>query len=402
MVLAAAVVLALLLGGGVVGAALLAGGGDGEAAPPPTSAPEGGMEAAAPTTEPSDTDLVELHGDAVWKVEVAGCGEEGSGSAWAIDAHHLVTNAHVASIDSSPVVRSRGGRAQDGTVVGLSEELDLAVIEVDTAMPATLAWADTGDLAEGERVLGLGYPIPGAFAATPGSLLSFEVEGSERVAVRTDAALDAGNSGGPLLTASGEVAGLVTYLDTEGYQQVAVARTADHLGAAVDEMVAATGEVPVNCSRLEAAPPPVTEPPPIVEPEPEPEPLPEPTLPPIPTLPPTTTVPCPTGAPTVTVDAADAVQESPEYSPEWWSISVRGTVRNDTSASITVGMVDITVDGVPGTHLGFVDAFELRPGEASPFSADLYVDSASPPGGASATMNGWGWADWDFSDCGTA
>jgi S1-C subfamily serine protease len=57
-------------------------------------------------------------GDAVWRVDTEGCGWLGSGSAFAIDRRHLVTNHHVTANDTSPVVRSREGKRLQGRVIG--------------------------------------------------------------------------------------------------------------------------------------------------------------------------------------------------------------------------------------------------------------------------------------------
>ena len=350
------------------------------------------------TTEPEPTpltpaELVQVHAPAVWRVDVAGCLEEGHGSAWAIDSRHLVTNAHVVAIDSQPTLVSRDGKEISGTVIGRSDDLDIAVIEADTDLPATLDWASTDDLGEGQEVLGLGYPLTGDFAATPGSIVSFLTDENVRVAVRTDAALDFGNSGGPLLTGDGRVAGVTTLVVSAGIQSVPHAFTQAALASTVDGMIAAPTAVEQDCGDLLL--PTAPEPPPEVPsytPPPMPEPLPIPT---------TTTVPCPTGRPTVTVDRAIATQDMPEYSPEYWTIEVSGTVRNDTSANIRVGTIDVHLAGDPSPHMAFTDSYELRPGHATTFSTRLYVTSAGEPGGATASLDGWSWADWDHYGCGT-
>jgi S1-C subfamily serine protease len=59
----------------------------------------------------------------------------------------------------------------------------------------------------------LGYPAPALdFSVTPGSILSFQLEGGDREAIRTDGAPGKGNSGGPALDRTGAVAGVVTQM----------------------------------------------------------------------------------------------------------------------------------------------------------------------------------------------
>ena len=66
----------------------------------------------------SDTDLASRFGDAVYRIEVNGCGVTGSGTAFAVDEHHLVTAGHVIAVDSAPKLRSRTGQVLNGRVVG--------------------------------------------------------------------------------------------------------------------------------------------------------------------------------------------------------------------------------------------------------------------------------------------
>lgn len=376
-----------------------------------------GFDAASPsttvattTTAPSgpltDAELVAEVSGAVWRVEVSGCGVEGGGTAWAIDDRHLVTNAHVVNIDPSPTLVSRSGERRSGEVIGMKGDPDLAVIRVGEDLPQFLAWADTDDLQEGERVVGFGYPAPaGDFAVAPGTAVSFQTERGERIAVRTDAALDRGNSGGPLVTEDGAVAGLITEMqDADTFQLVPLAFTAAHLGDGVTGMIDAPAVVERDCELFDegppvdpdvpSPPPPPTSPPPVVD-------LPEEPAyePPAYEPPTTTTVPCPTGRPSVTVTSVEAVQDMPDYLPESWTVTIRGTIANDASASIYTGTVDVSIGGT--SSLAFPDSFELRPGATSTFSTTAWIDSAGRPGNATAVMNGWSWSDWDVSDCGT-
>ncbi|MCZ7531745.1 MAG: trypsin-like peptidase domain-containing protein [Acidimicrobiia bacterium] len=60
-------------------------------------------------------------------------------------------------------------------VVGWDEETDVAVLEVDDELPVALGWADTEALAEGQRIVSLGYPAPATdFSATTGGIVSFQ------------------------------------------------------------------------------------------------------------------------------------------------------------------------------------------------------------------------------------
>jgi S1-C subfamily serine protease len=355
--------------------------------------------------ELSDQELVQQVQGAVWRVDTAGCGYEGTGTAWAIDARHLVTNAHVVAHDPNPSIVSVGGRELGATVVGIGSQDDVAVLKVTEDLPATLAWADTSELEEGQHVVGLGFPVPGTdFSASPGTIVSFQSEGGLRAAIRTDAALDHGNSGGPLVTSEGEVAGVTTELadNSRGVQVVPVAYTADALSEAVDAMIELPVDGVVDCSWIDGdiEYPELPEYPiegdegvaPYIEPDYYAD-LPDIT---------TTTVACPTGSPTVSVTDVSANRWSEEYAPTTWDITVRGTIKNDASATVYINGLDVKIDGVQGTTYGYAESSALRAGEATPFEAVAYsVESSGPPETARIADLSWDWEGYEFYDCGT-
>jgi S1-C subfamily serine protease len=126
----------------------------------------------------------------------------------------------------------RGGSFVTARVVAVDLEKDLALLRVpmDTTSLGThspLKWADSSVLRSGDRVIAVGYPYSGesvvgpdvrrpALTVTSGivSALHRRADGTELI--QTDAALNPGNSGGPLLNDRGELAGVVGFSVT-GY-----------------------------------------------------------------------------------------------------------------------------------------------------------------------------------------
>jgi S1-C subfamily serine protease len=208
------------------------------------------------TTEPSPLvftaeELAAEFGSAVWLVESFGCGELYTGTAFAIDEHHLVTNHHVVANSTRPNLVDRTGERVSGTVIGWSERPDLAIIAVDEPLDLWLEWAPTDELREGQPLVALGYPVPATdFTATPGSILSFQSRTGMREAIRTDAALDRGNSGGPALDSRGRVVGVVTEMapNLGGFQLVPLIFTHSILADLIDEFTSAPSEPTVDCS----------------------------------------------------------------------------------------------------------------------------------------------------------
>ncbi len=154
-------------------------------------------------------------------VTVAGSDRTGSGFL-VDDRGHVVTNAHVIG-DDREVQVSIGGRRLTATVRGVEPSVDVAVLALGEPVGdiAPLAFADA-DPRVGDPVVAIGAPF-----GLQGSLSTGIVSGLRRQinapngfaitgVVQTDAALNPGNSGGPLLDLSGRVIGVATQIASEG------------------------------------------------------------------------------------------------------------------------------------------------------------------------------------------
>ena len=241
-----------LIVGVIVGVVVVSGSGDQAATPTTTD------HAPSPTSDPAPLsytaeELASTFGDAVWRVDSLGCDELWTGTAFAIDPHHLVTNHHVVANSTRPSLRSREGDRLSGTVIGWSERPDVAVIRVDSELDQWLEWATPEQLREGQSLVALGYPVPArAFTATPGSILSFQARTGIREAIRTDAALDRGNSGGPALDSQGRVIGVVTEMapNMSGFQLIPLIFTYDALDELIRGFLADPSEPEVDCDTM--------------------------------------------------------------------------------------------------------------------------------------------------------
>jgi hypothetical protein len=397
------------------------------------------VSATAPsssTTAPAardltDAELAALYGDAVYRVDAGACEGYSGGSAFAIDPHHLVTNMHVVALDQTPEVVSRSGQRHPARVVGATFDPDVAVLEVADALPQTLEFAPASSLQEGQRIVALGFPVPEQdFAVATGGIVSFQVRDGRRTAIRTDAAVDHGNSGGPALTTRGQVVGVVTALELGTVQPLALAFSYEALGAHVRDAIEgdADNEV-VDCDQIESYIDdliedyydpddlPELEPPDVAAPAPLPD---AGTLPPIPgapePLPPSDDrepgslpeppevpeAPCPTGSPTAVVDSVDAflVSDGSDGSLPAYDAVVAGTVRNDGTAAIAVRSVDVAVNGTYGAVPGFADlgGQQLEPGGSTSFSVSVSsVESDAPP--TATALADWSWADPQAVNC---
>ncbi len=231
-------------------------GGEPSGSEEPEAKPELEPSPEAPTPEPAaDYDaqeLAERFGDAVWQVEAEGCDAVFTGTAFAVSETQLVTNWHVTSVTATPTLRSRDGQQQmDATVVGWSVDPDVALLEVDAPLDLYLDWMDADELAFGQSLVALGYPAPdGEFTVTPATIMSFQTDGGRREAIRADGLLDKGNSGGPALTSSGQVAGVATEMEfTGGFQLIPLIYTHDHLRDELASIEDDAAGVEVDCAQ---------------------------------------------------------------------------------------------------------------------------------------------------------
>jgi putative serine protease PepD len=132
------------------------------------------------------------------------------------DEGHIVTNQHVVDGAESVSVQLWNGDSYEATVVGSDPSTDLAVLEIDA--PASvlepLTLGDSGELAVGDGVVAIGSPLGLEETVTTGivSALHRQMEAPNGFtindSIQTDAAINHGNSGGPLLNLQGEVIGV--------------------------------------------------------------------------------------------------------------------------------------------------------------------------------------------------
>jgi S1-C subfamily serine protease len=133
---------------------------------------------------------------------------------------HILTNNHVVTLDDNTTATSvtvdlPDGKSVPATVVGTDPQTDLAVLQVGSADRSGLQpiqWADPSSIAVGEQVVAIGYALDlgGAPTVTTGVVSAVnrsipEQNAEISGAIQTDAAVNPGNSGGPLLDLDGKV-----------------------------------------------------------------------------------------------------------------------------------------------------------------------------------------------------
>jgi S1-C subfamily serine protease len=144
------------------------------------------------------------------------CGRSSTGSGFVVAPDRVVTNAHVVAGVERPLVELPGVAAREGTIVYFDPIDDLAVIAVEGLAAEPLPFAPT--LGAGAPAVVQGYPLGGPFTMVAAGVLStgtapvpdiYDESAAPREIYDLRAAVRPGNSGGPLLTEDGAVAGVV-------------------------------------------------------------------------------------------------------------------------------------------------------------------------------------------------
>lgn len=145
--------------------------------------------------------------------------EEGSGSGWVLDQQgHIVTNHHVISGSDSIEVTLSDGDSYRARVVGADPANDIAVIKIDAPAEALfpVRIGESSNLKVGQKAFAIGNPFGLERTMTVGIISSLNRSlrsKSRRMMkgiIQLDAALNQGNSGGPLLDNSGSLIGMNT------------------------------------------------------------------------------------------------------------------------------------------------------------------------------------------------
>ena len=203
------------------GAAVLAGLAgcnttSGETAPGGTTPAETSTPSSETDPEPeADSEYARAYRQTIESVVLVET-DQGQGTGFMFDDSHVVTNAHVVGAASESEVRFNTGEWSTGEVVGTDPDSDLAAIAVDDVPPSAtpLQFAEAGATI-GQKVVAIGNPYD-----LNGSLTTGVVSGTDRSipaptgfsipdAIQTDAPVNPGNSGGPLVSLDGRVVAVI-------------------------------------------------------------------------------------------------------------------------------------------------------------------------------------------------
>lgn len=160
-----------------------------------------------------------------------GANGEGQGSGFIIDPDgYIITNEHVVRNAETLMVQFSNGELADASIVGVDPPTDLAVLKVTGADLPALEWADSDRLQMGNLVWAVGSPFGLENSITFGIVSSTSRRSQSGVTGNTpyqeffqsDAAVNPGNSGGPMVNLSGQVVGVNTAILGRSYRGVSL------------------------------------------------------------------------------------------------------------------------------------------------------------------------------------
>lgn len=157
------------------------------------------------------------------------------GSGFAIGENCIVTNAHVIENVHSITLTSYEGDKYTASLLGIDEDKDIAVLIIKDASFPYLKMANLSTVKIGDDIYAIGAPKGMAYTLTKGTVSAKERIVENESFIQIDAAINEGNSGGPLLNDAGEVLGMNTMkmTDSEG---IGLAIPADRIASTLKEL----------------------------------------------------------------------------------------------------------------------------------------------------------------------
>jgi putative serine protease PepD len=215
---------ALIAGAGGAGVAAIAVGGHGSSTSATAAAPATNRPVSNDVTDATAKDVYNDAKDSVAYITAQTGQGTATGTGFAVSSDgKIITNEHVVDGATSVTVKlGTGGKTLTAQVLGADASKDLALLKVDASGLKALSFGDSSSLQVGDNVYAIGNPYGLDHTLTSGivSALNREIDAPDGTpitgAIQTDAALNPGNSGGPLLDADGKVVGVNSQIASSG------------------------------------------------------------------------------------------------------------------------------------------------------------------------------------------
>ena len=152
------------------------------------------------------------------------------------DDGYIVTNAHVLSGGSEVYVLDYEQNVKTTQFIGYDETLDLALLKISGNFDS-LELGSSNEVSVGEKVIAIGNPLGLQFSVSEGIISGVDRAGPNEleIYIQTDAALNPGNSGGPLINKEGEVIGINNFKVSSG-ESLGFALESDYIKSGVNQI----------------------------------------------------------------------------------------------------------------------------------------------------------------------
>jgi len=196
--------------------------------------------------------LQQIYADNIASVVSISCTSYGGGSTGTgvilSEEGYIVTNYHVVENADAIFTELTDGRSFPATLIGSDAVSDLAVLHIDADNLYAATFGDSGSLQVGDSVAAIGDPLGqslrGTFTDGIVSAINRDVTvgGRTMTLIQTNAALNSGNSGGPLLNCYGQVVGINTlkignFVDAAGVEGIGFAIPSSTVKTIVDQLI---------------------------------------------------------------------------------------------------------------------------------------------------------------------
>jgi len=165
----------------------------------------------------------------------------GQGTGFIISSEgYIVTNEHIIKGAKAAGIITYDGELHQVELIGKSEYMDIALLKISGSYDM-LELADSDDVQIGEKVIAIGNPLGLQFSVSEGIVSGIHRPGLNEmeVYIQTDAALNPGNSGGPLINKKGEVIGINNF-KIGGTEGMGFALESNSIGETVNEIAMLT------------------------------------------------------------------------------------------------------------------------------------------------------------------
>lgn len=133
------------------------------------------------------------------------------------DSGYVVTNAHVMEGATAAVIITYDGESHSVSRIGENPTMDIILLKISSSDYKPLKLGNSDDIQIGEKVIAIGNPLGLSFSVSDGIVSAIHREGENglKVYIQTNADLNPGNSGGPLIDVNGKVIGINNFKVSE-------------------------------------------------------------------------------------------------------------------------------------------------------------------------------------------